>query len=309
VAIDNARQWYLGCLSRYDTPELPFNFDGVQRDLAAYAAEVCQESLARVRADLALIEQTGAPGDDAPPPDPWLARSPATRPSDTPPLHVVDTSDRNAGDAAEDAIPDAGEAEPEILTTEISDHDTTSRKSRPPITETRSLPSAELPQDVKSLRARLWTLATQLAQSHGFAECIRLCKQGCGFTVDLPEGPLFEKGYPSTAMEAERLMLWWMLSALADQWPYGPDDTPSLSALEEARIGPVLLAAASEDQSALAGMLEPRVGFPPSLDLAARQLFAVLSDRDYARLLDVMEARRLLQRHCKRLGKANVWLL
>jgi hypothetical protein len=309
-AIETARQWYLGCLARHDTSTLPFNFDGLQGDITAYLAEVCAESPAQVRADLLLIDRTGAPGQDAPVPDLLTVRPVTTGRSDTPHLQAVDTVEP---ETLEPSTPTAREDdtgaedlhgpsdEPPNPLVELD-------KSRPRATEV-SAPSSSLPQDVKSLRARLWTLATQLAQSHDFANCIRLCKQGCGFTVDLPEVPLFDKGYPSTAIEAERLMLWWMLTALADQWPYGPDDTPSLPALEDARIGPALLAAAAEDQTALAGMLEPRVGFPPSLDLAARQLFAILPDRDYQRLLQVMEARRLLQTHCRRLGKANVWLL
>ncbi|MGH8515595.1 MAG: hypothetical protein ACREV8_16965 [Gammaproteobacteria bacterium] len=51
----------------------------------------------------------------------------------------------------------------------------------------------------------------------------------------------------------------------------------------------------------------PRVSFPPSLDLAARQLFAVLDEHDYARLIQLIDTRRALQVHCRRLGKGIVW--
>ncbi|MGH8653617.1 MAG: hypothetical protein ACREYE_16265, partial [Gammaproteobacteria bacterium] len=56
-------------------------------------------------------------------------------------------------------------------------------------------------------------------------------------------------------------------------------------------------------------ILMPRVSFPPSLDLAARRLFAVLDDRDYARLIQLIDARRAIQAHCRRLGKQMVWEL
>ncbi|HZC01051.1 MAG TPA: hypothetical protein VE844_06730, partial [Gammaproteobacteria bacterium] len=50
----------------------------------------------------------------------------------------------------------------------------------------KPLDRPELPQDVKSLRARMWTLATQLAQHNGLGECILPCSnKGCGYLVGL----------------------------------------------------------------------------------------------------------------------------
>jgi len=164
-----------------------------------------------------------------------------------------------------------------------------------------------LPQDVKSLRGRMWTLATQLAQHQGLGQCIHLCSKGCGFLVDLPETLLYSGEHPESDEEAQRVTLWWMLAALSDQWPYGMGEAPALEYLEEASIYPAVRAVAEGDERTATDVLMPRVSFPPSLDLAARQLFAVLDEHDYTRLIQLIDTRRALQIHCRRLGKRIVW--
>ncbi len=165
----------------------------------------------------------------------------------------------------------------------------------------------DLPQDVKSLRGRMWTLAMQLAHRQGLSTCVRLCPRGCGFIVDLPDQPLYAGEHPTSAEEAQRVTLWWMLAALSDEWPYGIDQAPALDYLEDASIYPAIRAVSEGDERTATETLVPRVSFPPSLDLAARQLFAVLDERDYARLIQLIDTRRALQVHCRRLGKRIVW--
>jgi hypothetical protein len=53
-----------------------------------------------------------------------------------------------------------------------------------------------LPQDLKSLRGRMWTLAYQLAGRSGLSDYILLCSKGCGYLVDLPAEPLCGTGRP-----------------------------------------------------------------------------------------------------------------
>ena len=66
------------------------------------------------------------------------------------------------------------------------------------------------------------------------------------------------------------MMLWWMLAGLADQWPQGPGVAPALPLLEEARIYPAIKAVAEGDEITPTRTLVPRVGYPPSLAIAAR---------------------------------------
>lgn len=166
---------------------------------------------------------------------------------------------------------------------------------------------ADLPQDVKSLRGRMWTLATQLAQRYGLGECILICARGCGFLVDFPEHPPFAGPSPESSEEALCVMLWWMLAGLADEWPQGPGMAPALALLEEARIYPAIKAVAEGDETIPARTLVPRVGYPPSLAIAARELLAVMDVPDYERLIQLIDTRRALQAHCRRLGKSGVW--
>jgi ParB family protein of integrating conjugative element (PFGI_1 class) len=290
TVINAAKQWYLSCLARYDNADLPYSLEPVQREVEHQVAELCDESLARVRADFSLIMMTGLPGQDAPPADPFIPRKQTAPVPQQPQLKPIDTGPASTEDAVTEA--DEGTVTPASAST---------------LRSQQSPPKSTLPNDVKNLRGRLWTLATQLAQPHGLAECIRLCSSGCGFTVDLPESALFAGEYPASEVEAMRVILWWMLAGLADQWPYGADDIPSVASLEDARIYPAIRAAAEDDQATLAAVLDPRVGFPPSLDIASRQLFALLDERDYTRLVQMIDARRLLQGHVRRLGKPTVW--
>lgn len=132
------------------------------------------------------------------------------------------------------------------------------------------------------------------------------CVRGCGFLVDFPEQPPFAGPGPESAEEALRVMLWWMLAGLADEWPQGPGVAPALPLLEEARIYPAIKAVAEGDEITPTRTLVPRVGYPPSLAIAPRELLAVLDGRDYERLIHLIDARRALQAHCRRIGKHGV---
>lgn len=272
--------------------------------------------MAKVRADFGFIEATGRPGHDAPPPEPFKLRErevskypavPGTRTGSSRSAVESDTNtevgDRGEpsqkkppGDAFDDAVEIGGERtaeQPPLM------------RSGAPVLELHK--NAGLPQDVKSLRGRMWTLAMQLAQPHRLSSCIHPCPAGCGFIMDLPEHRLYAGEEPESAEEAQRVTLWWMLAALSEEWPYGIGQAPSLAFLEAARIYPAIVAAAEDDRSTLTDILMPWVSFPPSLDIAVRQLFATLGDRDYGRLLKLIDTRRALQDHCRRLGKRIVW--
>ncbi|MGH8653314.1 MAG: hypothetical protein ACREYE_14615, partial [Gammaproteobacteria bacterium] len=305
---------FLNCLRRHDCED--WALDPVRRELEAHVAELCGESLAKVRADFESIEQYGAPGPDAPPPEP-LTQAPPLEPSRNrariPSLAAFenDPTETSHWPVGSGSNPD------EDLTQEPEIEPIPSRRSavvdlgRGGTLAGLDLASAVgLPQDVKSLRARMWTLARQLAQCDALGECILACpNKGCGFLVDLPTMPLFAGEGPESAEEARRVTLWWMLAGLAEEWPYGLGQAPALSYLEEASIYPAAMAISEGDEETSTQTLVPRVSFPPSLDILARELLAVLEERSYTLLLQLIDTRRALQAHCRRLGKQRVWEL
>ena len=182
-------------------------------------------------------------------------------------------------------------------------------RSRTPPKDPKPQDRPALPQDLKSLRGRMWTLASQLASRSGLSDCILLCSKGCGFLVDLPAEPLCATGRPETVKEVERLTIWWLLSTFADQWPFGPgiQGVPALAHLEDSRMYPVLQAAAAEDAGTLSSILVPFVDEPPMFARLCQYLFAVLEDRNFEIVMRLIETRWALQAHCPRLGKKWVW--
>ena len=313
TVIDKARAWFLACLGRHDRED--WRIDPVQDELEAHLAEICGESAGKVRADLDFIERYGAAGSDAPvpltfdPPEPGPTSSRAPSPG----ASIVDEQATGAEIGGSPRIAVAGGHDHEAFDTgeDTPGEQAAVRRPAPEIPgATGQRPRAtDLPQDVKSLRGRMWTLASQLAQRHGLGECILTCVRGCGFLVDFPEQPPFAGPGPESAEEALRVMLWWMLAGLADEWPQGPGVAPALPLLEEARIYPAIKAVAEGDEITPTRTLVPRVGYPPSLAIAPRELLAVLDVRDYERLIHLIDARRALQAHCRRIGKHGVWQL
>ena len=314
TVIDGARAWFLACLRRHDSED--WLIDPICDELEAYLAEICGESVGTVRADFDFIERHGAPGPNAPPPltfdppDPGPT-SPRTSSPGAPIVHEEEASGAEIGDSARAAAAGRRHHEAGDFEEEAPNEKPVVRLSTPTMPGATNQPprQSDLPQDVKSLRGRMWTLATQLAQRHGLGECILICARGCGFLVDFPEQPPFAGPGPESAEEALRVMLWWMLAGLADQWPQAPGVAPALPLLEEARIYPAIKAVAEGDEITPTRTLVPRVGYPPSLAIAARELLAVLDVRDYERLIHLIDARRALQAHCRRLGKREVWQL
>ncbi|MGH3993380.1 MAG: hypothetical protein ACRDSN_13075, partial [Pseudonocardiaceae bacterium] len=192
---------------------------------------------------------------------------------------------------------------------EEQEHGPGPARSRTPAKDAKFQSRPDLPQDLKSLRGRMWTLASQLASGSGLSDCILLCPKGCGYLVDLPSEPLCVTGRPETVKEVERLTIWWLLSTFADQWPFGPgvQGVPALVYLEDSRMYPVLQAAATEDATTLSSILVPFVDEPPMFARLCQYLFAVLEDRNFEIVMRLIETRWALQAHCRRLGKKWVW--
>ena len=141
--------------------------------------------------------------------------------------------------------------------------------------------------DVKSLRARLWTLASRLAQRNGLADLVQSQSgQGLGFVLrDVPDPALVDQ-LDEDAL-AQVSMVWWHLAACAEL-TVAPLDA-LLPALPEASV----LRQALVEQDA--GLLFARVW---TLDPGhtGYRLWRRLDERDWQDLLGLMDTYRALHR-------------
>ena len=151
--------------------------------------------------------------------------------------------------------------------------------------------------DVKSLRARLWTLASRLAQRNGLGDLVHpLAGQGLGFVLrDVPDPALVDQ-LDEEAL-AQVSMVWWHLAACAEV-TVAPLDA-LLPALPEESV----LRRALVEQDA--GLLFASVW---TLDPGhtGYRLWRRLDDRDWQDLLGLMEAYRALHRTAVA-GDQNLW--
>ncbi len=145
----------------------------------------------------------------------------------------------------------------------------------------------KLANNLKSLRARAWTLASRLAQRNGLGDLIQaIPNQGLGFLLrDVPDPALVE------SLDAEMLgqvsTLWWQLAACAEV-TVAPVDI-----LVKHLSDSVILKQALQAQDA--GLLFNSVW---TLDpgQAGHQLWQQLSDADWQDLLQLMDTYRHLKR-------------
>lgn len=312
--VEETQRWFLGCLARHDSER--WLLEPVECELEVHLAEVLGESTAKVRADLQGISEQAEPSPDAPPAAVVRPRSAGVEAPPAPASSVPDLDTdamaragpkRATNSFVEDVDWERSRAKP-TPGGEQEDGPGLAR-SRTPAKDPKPQDRPALPQDLKSLRGRMWTLASQLASRSGLSDCILLCSKGCGYLVDLPSEPLCATGRPETVKEVERLTIWWLLSTFAEQWPFGPgvQGVPALAHLEDSRMYPVLQAAATEDATTLSSILVPFVDEPPMFARLCQYLFAVLEDRNFEIVMRLIETRWALQAHCRRLGKKWVW--
>jgi hypothetical protein len=141
--------------------------------------------------------------------------------------------------------------------------------------------------DVKSLRARLWTLASRLAQRNGLGDLVHpLSNRGLGFVLrDVPDPALVDRLDEESLAQVS--MVWWHLAACAEL------TVAPLDALLPALPDDSILRRALVEQDA--GLLFASVW---TLDPghAGYRLWRRLDERDWQDLLGLMEAYRALHR-------------
>lgn len=158
-------------------------------------------------------------------------------------------------------------------------------------------PNTPTRTDLKSLRARLWTLASRLAQRNGLSELVQpLSGQGLGFVLqDVPDPALVDQ-LDEDAL-AQVSMVWWYLAACAEL-TVAPLDA-LLPALPEGSV----LRRALVDQDA--GLLFASVWTLDPGHMGYR-LWHRLDDRDWQDLLSLMDTYRTLRQSAAADDKA-VW--
>jgi len=149
--------------------------------------------------------------------------------------------------------------------------------------------------DLKSLRARLWTLASRLAQRNGLGDLVHpLSSHGLGFVLcDVPDPALVDQ-LDEDAL-AQVSMVWWHLAACSEL-TVAPLDA-LLPALPEESV----LRRALVDQDA--GLLFASVWTLDPGHMGYR-LWRCLDDRDWQDLLGLMDTYRALRRNAATDDKA-----
>jgi ParB family protein of integrating conjugative element (PFGI_1 class) len=214
---------------RYDGPEL--DFDGLRRALEAEIAERAEISLHAAHLDLQSRLGRGEPEDairheesptigrpDAPPSQGAPSRAPVSTESSAPEPTVAKpkASEPRSPEKGEPALeePPEGVAEgsPSANNRQIAAPVVSTEPSNPEPLPTEST----APMDLKSLRARAWTLASRLAQRNGLGELIQpLAGEGLGFVLtDVPDPALVDQ-LDEDAL-AQVSMVWWQLAAACE---------------------------------------------------------------------------------------------
>jgi ParB family protein of integrating conjugative element (PFGI_1 class) len=214
---------------RYDGPEL--DFDGLRRALEAEIAERAEISLHAAHLDLQArlgrsgpeelvqAEQASSAGSsNAQPNQGAPSRAPVSRESSAPEPLVEKPR------ASEPRSPETGEQVLEETTEGVAEGSPSAKSSQTavPVVPTEpsnleaSSPESKVPTDLKSLRARAWTLASRLAQRNGLGELIQpLVGEGLGFMLtDVPDPALVDQ-LDEDAL-AQVSMVWWHLAAASE---------------------------------------------------------------------------------------------
>jgi hypothetical protein len=154
-----------------------------------------------------------------------------------------------------------------------------------------------LPDDLKSLRGRAWTLASRLAQRNGIGDLVEpLSGQGLGYVLrDVPDPALADQ-LDEEAL-AQICVLWWQLAACAEM-TFAPIESiaPSLPADS-------VLRRALVDQDA-----ELLFNSIWTLDPGHTgvRLWQALHDRDWNDLIGLMETYRRIRRLAAETG-VKLW--
>ena len=339
--IEEVRLWFIQCLARHDGVEWDLRL--VKRSVMGHLAELCDEDPTRVRLDLEALLNGANPnhqspdspalvGDPAParttqtsnivklatedhpanPPGSTTARDQDDNPLDEPSSNDNDLCLVDDAKVSNESFIERGGSETKPVSSQQPSEKRQDDTDRPSTTlNLDAVPDKNPPSDLKSLRSRMWTLATQLAQRNGMGECILSIRGGCGFIVDLPESPLYVDGEHPTKDEFKRVALWWFLTAMSEQWIGGHSAHDILEQVlpEDARLFPVVQAQNSGDEQQAQTLLITYVSEPSPIEVITRHLLPRLGDGEFKALVTMIDTRRQFETVCTVQGKNNFWEL
>ena len=287
---DECDQVFVELCRRYDSPE--WDIGNLRRALEAEMAERAEVSIHTVsmvlegylagRRDLDAGAHwlTETDDDDATSDaEPVAATNAPESASTLPPTGKADEVTLQDGNqpgpsgAAGASTPSASDGDNDVA----SEDDTDMQRADDPAPQT----TAQLgSMDLKSLRARAWTLASRLAQRNGLSELIQpLAGRGLGFILrDVPDPALVDQLDEDTLAQVS--MVWWYLAA-ASEVTVAPVEQ-LLPSFEEESV----LRCALEDQDA--GLLFSSVWTLDPGHMGFR-LWRRLDERDWRDLVDLME--------------------
>jgi len=296
---------------RYDDPDWD---TGLLRDaLEAEIAEQADLSIHVVRVELdARIEGRAVrippPEDDLGADDDWLDGS-DTRPEPNNPESLDREPDHPDDQAAADLRPD-NPAGGDLGLTSVAHRDAEDAEAgggeAPPDlpfqeTESPLAPpegvDASSAVDLKSLRARAWTLAARLAQRNGLSDLVvPLSGQGLGFTLrDVPDSALADQLDEESLSQLS--LVWWQLAACAELTV-----APVSSIASHLSAGSVLCQAL--EQRDLARLFNSVWTLDPGQ--TGHCLWRRLGDKDWVDLLNLMDSYRRIH-HLAEERQLDLW--
>ncbi len=268
-AIDTFDTAFAELCRRYDAPR--WDTDVLQGAIETEIAEEAEVSIHSVRVALDAVLQGREAVLPKIGPDPEPVQAPDSRPEPLP--------DEPGSDEAE-------------ASNSVTVDDTES------VTDPLAMNVPEGPGDMKSLRARAWTLAARLAQRNGIAELVLpLSGSGLGFVLrDVPDPSLADQLDDDSLSQVS--MLWWQLAACSEM-TFAP-----LEALVPELPADSVLRHALEQQDA--GLLFRSVW---TLDPGhtGYRLWRTLHDRDWCDLIGLMNTYRHLRSLAAKTGDA-IWV-
>ena len=288
---------------RYDDPDWETGL--LRNALESEIAEQAEISVHVVRVELdARIEGRRV---TIPPPDEekdtdqkevdWLDKPPANSRSDYPaPLdqESVDTSNPTSGELPPDSVI-AGDREIDPVPESLPENQVITGPTQNDFGSSDAAAPDELPAginvstptDLKSLRARAWTLAARLAQRNGLSDLVvPLSGQGLGFMLrDVPDPSLADQLDEESLSQLS--LVWWQLAACAELTL-----APLSSIIPHLRAESVLRQAL--EQQDLARIYHSVWTLDPGQ--TGHRLWRRLGERDWTDLLNLMESYRRIHR-------------
>jgi ParB family protein of integrating conjugative element (PFGI_1 class) len=323
--MDAAYQIWLDSLAQFDSWD-EWDFEFARRHVLSRLEELTGEDSGMICARIDAALEGGVPGIiGSLESEPLIQRRPRrTRKQDPEP--PVEASGDTTPEAGSDGSTEAPSASPQPETPMPAAATLAPGPSPSPASTALSQaqgqesaqPDSAGPSE-KDLRARMWTLAMQIAGRNGLDECVLHIGHAGGYVMDMPPKSL--KLDADADLNIKRTSLWWFLGSLVDQWSMFdevetiidvvgmvPEDS-GVYAIVSAYLNDSEAHQVQRDQAT--ETLIQLVAEPGSITmpLVCRWLFAELDDVDFKTLVELIDTRRRFAEICRKQNKRYLWEL